>query len=165
MFAQAFAIYLFSLTTLGSEIMPRRAREDKMYKMILLLERTLTVYSWLYQDNFLKIHTVPTQILRDYQLLYTELIGTDSNCKSPKFHNLQHYMWYIFFFCSAKNFNGEACELNQKLVKFHARVTQLRPGSVHLQTARNLCSTKSICSCKYCKDYRNRESCSAGFRF
>jgi len=154
MYAQAFTIYLFSLTTLGSEIMPCRACEDKMCKMILLVERTLTVYSWLYQDNFPKIHTVPTQtgqfhaigcdVLRDYQILYTELIGTDSNCKSPKFHSLQHYMRYIYLFGSAKKFNGEGCQLNQKRnCKFHARVTQLRLGSVHLQTARD-CSEHII---------------------
>ena len=154
MYAQSFAIYLFSLTTLGSVIMPARARDEKMRKMILLIERTLTIYSWLNQESFPKIHVTPTQpgqfsaigcgVLREFQNLYTELLGTDSGCKSPKFHSLLHYMWYVYFFGSAKNTHGEHCETHLKInCKLHARATQHRPGSIHLQTARN-CSEMII---------------------
>lgn len=150
--AQTYALYLFSLTSFAKSTARVVSPASKHNEFSLLLERTLTIYSFLYQSSFPKILAKPTETgrfsaLGDEQLvkyhdLYCNLLAnpSKSNTRSPKHHTLFHWMSYIYRFGSTKNFEGSSCDSNFKEnIKKHAKRSQRRPESVHMQTGTNFC--------------------------
>lgn len=150
--AQTFALYLFSLTSFAKSTAIALSKATEHNEFSLLLERTLTIYSFLYQSSFPKVLAKPTEAgrfnaLGDEQLvkyhdLYCKLLAnpTKSNTRSPKLHTLFHWMSYIYRYGSTKNFEGSSCDSNFKEnIKRHAKRSQRRPDSVHMQTGTNFC--------------------------
>jgi len=150
--AQTFALYIFSLTSFAKSTASPATPARLHNEFSLLLERTLTVYSFLYQTSFPKILAKPTEVgkfnamgdeqLVRYHKLYCRLLtnASHSNTRSPKQHTLFHWMSYIYRYGSTKNFEGSSCDSNFKEnIKKHAARSQRRPESVHMQTGNNFC--------------------------
>ena len=168
-YARLFTLYVYSLTQVGDNLIkenmvckkdnsntPSMAKVNGIvssYK--LLMERTLTIYQWLYQDEHKKtqmqriressIETLAHHQINQYLGLYKSVLsdeyGGNPNHRFnfAKFHLMQHFPMYISRFGSPKNFDGGASERNHKsLTKQHARRTQMRTGLLSIQTAKSL---------------------------
>jgi hypothetical protein len=168
-YARLFTLYVYSLTQVGDNLLrdymvckkdPNNSPSATKINDIIssykrLMEMTLTIYQWLYQDDHKKrqmqrIRQASLESLAHHQInKYLDLFkavlsdeyGGDMNYnfKFAKFHLMQHYPMYISRFGSPKNYDGGASERNHKaLTKHPARKTQMRPGLLSIQTAKSL---------------------------
>ena len=168
-YARLFTLYVYSLTQIGDNLLrefmvckknrnnPPSATKINMIisSMKKLMERTLTIYQWLYQENHNKIQiqrirqtsleTLAHHQIHEYLDLYKSVLSDECcgdqgyNFKFAKFHLMQHFPMYISRFGSPKNYDGGASERNHKLLtKHHARKTQMRQGLLSYQTGKSL---------------------------
>lgn len=155
-YARVFALYLYVLTDAAQYVVRNKQGSDqslreKHKKYVYFLEFTLTIYAWLYQEEFPKRQSSPPEVggeaigievIDSYLTLYKELLydpETGGNtCNFPKFHSMKHLMAYIDFYGCMKNYDGGAPESNFKRnIKRPARLSQGRLSSLHVQTGKN----------------------------
>ena len=156
-YARVFALYLFSLTTYGWNFAMKNMKTSKYdekdaMKVLKCLEFTLTIYQYLFQENFDKTksrigekevrkYLQSMKIILDYGRSQEDLKKKKETCKFPKFHALTHIIPMILEFGSAKNFDGGPNESHHKyLAKAPADRTQGRDDTFDEQTCYNLSS-------------------------
>ena len=151
-----FALLLFSMTTYGwhHAVNPKRkvnGDNEMAIKVIKLIQYTISIYRYLYQDNFPRSNILyDNTAVKDFLTLYKELSQwyedeDDSNytdfCTFPKFHYIKHVEGMVHRFGSSRNFDGGPAERNHKYItKSPGSRSQGRIDMFDQQTAKNLCS-------------------------
>ena len=158
-YARVFALYIYSLTTSCRNLITGEGRYkipmDRMIKLSKLLEESLTIYEYMYQEkfprelvenkafgsDFLKAATPIQEFLVNYNDMLEEISpSSETNVHSifPKLHYLIHVVQNILEYGSSRNFDGGASESNFKqLAKKPARRTQGRADSIDIQLCNN----------------------------
>lgn len=157
-YARLLALYLFTLTTYGWNYFNKNCSNS--YKtggikveMVQLIEKTLTIYQFLYQEKFMignerndrsakdevkKFLNLVKKLLRHGISDEQELSGI---CKFPKFHYLMHVCDMILRFGSARNFDGGPSESHHKyLSKEPGKRAQGNQDTFEEQTSYNCAS-------------------------
>ena len=133
--------------------------QKKVKMVVLLMEQTLTIYQYLYQEKFpiggnsggtggrTRDRNAQSEVMKFMNTLKEVLTnGVDVNdagvihpCSFPKFHYLKHIYPMILKYGSARNFDGGPSESNHKqLSKKPGNRTQRRLDTFDEQTCQNL---------------------------
>ena len=154
-YARVFALYIYSMTTFGWTYMMKNRKksvydEIDVKKIVRCLEKTLSIYQFLYQEPF-KLSDV-----KHGQKEVMEYMNDMKSClekgrtekekeldkpvaKFPKFHYLKHVIPMILEYGSARNFDGGPSESHHKyLSKAPGSRTQGRDDTFDEQTCYNL---------------------------
>ena len=154
-YARIFALYLFSVTTYGWSFMMKNRRkgtydELDVINIVRCIEKTLTIYQFLYQESFSLSDVKQGQSeVEKYMCLLKSCLEkgrTEKDkeldkpvAKFPKFHYLKHIIPMIVEYGSARNFDGGPSESHHKyLSKAPGSRTQGRDDTFDEQTSYNL---------------------------
>ena len=154
-YARVFALYIFSVTTFGWTFMMKNRKksvydEFDVIDIVRCLEKTLTIYQFLYQESFLLSDVKQGQLeVERYMRLMKSVLEkgrTEKDkdldkpvAKFPKFHYLKHVIPMIVEYGSARNFDGGPSESHHKyLSKAPGSRTQGRDDTFDEQTSYNL---------------------------
>ena len=152
-YARVFALYIFTLTTFGWNYLLNNRKKSKYdepdaIRIVSCLEKTLTMYQFMFQEQFDKSKLSDAQ--REVSKYMREIknildFGRDekdidkATCKFPKFHYLKHVFPMIMEFGSARNFDGGPNESHHKYIaKAPGNRTQGRDDTFDEQTCYNI---------------------------
>ena len=163
-FARIFALYLFCMTSFGWNFnlnsSKRSYSETIVKKVVKLIEKTLTIHEYLYQEEFRisgnsRNRRTPMGEIISYMHDLKAVLGIgdpeNSRCKFPKFHYLLHVIPLIILYGCVRNFDGGHCERHHKYIsKQPGKQTQRRRETFDEQTSFNFAS--KIVLEKSCRD-------------
>jgi hypothetical protein len=137
--------------------------DDVYEKWVQLYESTLTFYKWLTSDRLSRKMfkhgklSIAKHCTQNFMTLYAEVAKQwdGMGLKLTKFHQLQHWYFYIAMYGVPQNYDSSFCESHHiQLTKKTGRRTQRRQDTLAFQTSMRVYENNllnSICQ-QYCGD-------------